>query len=73
MTDIAEKTKLTFDGVEYAEDDLSEAAKAQIANIKFSDELILQLQNEIAVSNTARNGYLRAFKAEGINNEETNN
>ncbi len=55
---------ITFDGSDYAIDKLSKEAKSQIANIQFSDKQLLQLENELAVSNTARNGYLKALKAE---------
>ena len=64
MNDITENAKITIDGVEYAMEKLSDNAKSQIANINFSDERILQLQNELAISTTANTGYLRALKAE---------
>ena len=40
---------------------LSDAAKLQIENIRFTDEQIAQLRNELAVSNTARSGYLKVL------------
>jgi hypothetical protein len=64
MNEITENAKVTVDGVDFDMKNLSENAKIQIANIKFSDEQILQFQNEWAISNTARTGYIRAFKAE---------
>jgi hypothetical protein len=64
MNEITENAKITIDGVVYPMENLSDNAKFQITNIKFSDEQILQLQNEWAISNTARTGYIRAFKAE---------
>jgi hypothetical protein len=64
MSDMTENAKITIDGVDYAIDKLSDNAKSQIANIQFSDKQILQLQNEWAISNTARVGYLRAFQKE---------
>jgi hypothetical protein len=64
MNDTTENSKITIDGVEYDMEDLSVEAKNQIGNIMFSDEQILQLKNELAISNTARHGYLIAFKKE---------
>jgi hypothetical protein len=64
MADTPEASRLNIDGVDYDIESLSEVAKSQIINITFSDEQILQLQNELAVSNTARNGYLKALRAE---------
>ena len=56
--------KITIDEVEYNLNDLSDNAKAQIANIQFVDAQIQQLSNEWAVSDTARMGYTNALKAE---------
>lgn len=56
--------KITIDGVEYAPDDLSDGAKAQVANIQFVEARIQQLNNELAVADTARIGYTRALKNE---------
>ena len=56
--------KITIDGKEYSIDDMSEAAKAQIQNLKFVDTQIQQLKNEWAVADTARIGYTRALKQE---------
>lgn len=55
---------ITIDEKEYNLSELSETAKAQIANIQFVDAKILQLNNELAVSDTARMGYTNALKAE---------
>ena len=49
---------------EYDVSDLSEQARAQLANIRFCDERMQQLRNELAVSDTARMGYSRALKRE---------
>lgn len=59
-----DKSKLTIDGREYSLADLSDEAKSQILNIQFVDERILQLNNELAIADTARIGYSRAIKAE---------
>lgn len=64
MTEKSENLKITIDGVEYDFDKLSDKAKMQIANIQFVDERIQQLNNEWAVSDTARIGYTRALKSE---------
>ena len=57
-------TKITVDGIEYNLNDFSADALAQLENIKFVDEQIQQLNNELAVSDTARIGYSNALKAE---------
>ena len=64
MTENAKEPLIKIDDVNYDMDDLSDNAKAQIRAIQFSDRQILHLQNELAISNTARNGYLRAIKSE---------
>ena len=56
--------KITIDEVEYNLSDLSDNAKAQLANIQFVDAQIQQLNNEWAVADTARMGYLNALKAD---------
>ena len=60
----AKEQKITIDDVEYNLQDLSDQAKAQLANIQFVDAQIQQLQNEWAVADTARMGYTNALKAE---------
>ena len=64
MTEDANNQIVTVDGSEYNLDDLSEKAKAQINNIQFVDSRIQQLNNEFAVSDTARIGYTQALKSE---------
>jgi hypothetical protein len=56
--------KITVDDVEYKLDELSDNARAQLANIQFVDAQLQQLNNEWAVSDTARIGYTNALKAE---------
>jgi len=56
--------KITIDDVDYSLEDLSDAAKTQIMNIKFVDAQLQQLNNEWAVSDTARIGYTNALKVE---------
>ena len=57
-------TKLTLDGVEYEIENISEEGNAQLNNLKFVNEKILQLNNELQIAMTARIGYTRAFKRE---------
>jgi hypothetical protein len=64
MNSVPEKRAVTIDDVDYPFEDLSDVAISQIKNIQFSEEQILQLQNELAISNTARNGYIRALTKE---------
>lgn len=68
----AKEQKITIDEVEYKLDELSDNAKAQIVNIEFVDVQLQQLNNELAVSDTARIGYSNALKAElkNIGNSE---
>jgi len=54
---------ITVDGVEYNINEMSDAAKAQLSNIQFVDHQVRQLQNEWAISDTARLGY-QALKGE---------
>lgn len=55
---------ITIDGVEYKLSDLSDNAKAQLTSIRFVDAQLQQLNNEWAVSDTARIGYTNALKAD---------
>jgi hypothetical protein len=64
---MAKKTKkqaVMIDDVEYDLNNLSDNAKAQLANLQFVDTQLMQLNNELAVSDTARIGYLNALKNE---------
>ena len=56
--------KITIDDLEYNLDELSDEAKAQLMNIQFVDAQLQQLNNELAVSDTARIGYTNALKGE---------
>lgn len=64
MSDDTNVKKIIIDDVEYKIDELSETAKAQIESIQFVDAKIQQLNNEWAVSDTARIGYSNALKAD---------
>jgi hypothetical protein len=64
MNSVPEQPEVTIEGVDYPFEKLSDVAKTQVRNIQFSERQILQLQNEIAISNTARNGYVKALQKE---------
>ena len=64
--------KVTIDDVEYKLDELSDNAKAQLGNIQFVDAQLQQLNNELAVSDTARIGYTNALKGELSKIEQDN-
>ena len=68
MNNFSDARVITIDDVEYRINDLSDIAKLQVENIHFSDEQLSQLRNELSISNTARNGYLRAIQKELGNN-----
>lgn len=59
MTDVS---KITIDGKEYELDSLSEAAKAQLTNLRVVDQEISRLQQQQAIAQTARNAYANALK-----------
>ena len=56
--------KITIDGQEYDLRNASEAAKAQISNLEFVNEQILQRNNEMQIAQTAQIGYSRALNRE---------
>lgn len=55
---------INIDGKDYKLSELSEKAKQHIASIQFVDAQMTQINNELAVADTARLGYTRALKAE---------
>tara|TARA_R110001599_G_scaffold26612_14_gene93873 strand:+ start:5224 stop:5439 length:216 start_codon:yes stop_codon:yes gene_type:complete len=55
---------LTIDGQEYAVDKLSDAAKAQVQNLRITDQEIARLQAQTAIAQTARVAYAKALKNE---------
>lgn len=55
---------LTIDGREYDTEQLSDAAKSQVTNLQLVDQKIAQLQQELAIMQTARNAYAQALQAE---------
>ena len=56
--------KFVLDGVEYNSEDLDEEGMALLNSLKFSEEKIRALKNEINVYQTANNTYLRSLKVE---------
>ena len=56
--------KINIDGKEYVLSELSDNARAQVANLQFVDAQIQHLNNEWAVADTARIGYTNALKSE---------
>ena len=60
----AEEGAINIDGKSYDPLKLSEHAKHQILNIQFVDSQLAQLQNELAVSDTARIAYSKALQSE---------
>lgn len=71
MPEKKEKQKVVIDGTDYLLDDLPDTAKAQLVNIQFVDSQLEQLQNEWAISDTARMGYTAALKKELSETENT--
>ena len=66
MREILERLveKITIDNIEYDLANASDEAKAQIANLQFVNEQILQRNNELQIAETAKIGYSRALKRE---------
>ena len=56
--------KITIDDIEYDITNPSDDAKAQLVNIQFVNELILQRNNELQIAETAKIGYSRALRRE---------
>jgi len=56
--------KITIDGQEFDLANASDVAKAQLNNLQFVNEQILQRNNEFQIAQTAKIGYMRALKRE---------
>ncbi len=56
--------KITIDGKEYDLSDASAEVRAQLNNLQFVNEQILQRNNELQIAETAKIGYSRALKRE---------
>lgn len=55
--------KITIDGREYAVSDLSQEALNQLSSMTIVDRKISELQQQIAIYQTARNAYAQALSA----------
>jgi hypothetical protein len=53
--------KVTIDDKEYLISDLSDQAKAELGSMNVVDQKIANLQQEIAIMQTARNAYAQAL------------
>jgi len=56
--------RITIDGKEYDLSDASAEVRAQLNNLQFVNEQILQRNNELQIAETAKIGYSRALKRE---------
>lgn len=56
--------KVVVQNVEYETENLSDNAKAQLASLQFLEVHIQQIENEIAVHQTARKAYADSLKRE---------
>ena len=63
--------KIIVDDVEYILDEISDEARTQLMNIQFVDEELQRINNEWAVTDTARIGYTNALKNEIANKDST--
>ena len=57
-------TTITIDQIEYELESLTENARAQLNSLQLVDQKIAQLQSDLAITQTARNAYAQALKAE---------
>ncbi|GAB4256080.1 MAG: hypothetical protein Kow0065_04610 [Methylomicrobium sp.] len=61
---MANKQTVTIEGVEYQMSDLNDTAKSQLTNIRITDQEIARLQQQLAITQTARAAYFSALKQE---------
>lgn len=61
---MAEPQTITIDNREYALDQLTEQARAQIINLRVVDGEIAKAEQRLAIFKTARIAYAQALKAE---------
>lgn len=52
---------ITIDGVEYQLSELSEEARAQVVNLRVTDQEIAKLKQQLAIYQTARAAYARSL------------
>ena len=53
---------IRIDDKEYELDAMSEAAKANLASVRFADAEIERLTSQLAIARTARNAYAQALQ-----------
>lgn len=58
---------ITINGKDFGSSDLSEKAKAQLSNLEFVNQQILQKNNELQVADSARIMYVSALTEELMN------
>lgn len=56
------ENRVTIDGKEYQLDQLSEAAKGQLGNVRAADMEISRLRVQLALAQTARAAYAQALR-----------
>ena len=59
-----DKKTVTIDGSEYGIADLTDAARAQVTNLRVTDQEIARLKQQLAIYQTARTAYARALAEE---------
>lgn len=63
MADEKQQT-VTIDGTEYNLNDLSDNAKAQLTNLRVTDQQVERLNQQLAIAQTARRAYANALSDE---------
>jgi len=58
------QAKINVNDTEYNMADLSDKAKIQVQNLRFSDAEIKRLNAQLALVQTARNAYIKALESE---------
>lgn len=56
--------QITIDGVSYNVDELTEAAKQQLGNVRLVDQELARLQRQRAIAGVARTAYVNAASAQ---------
>ena len=64
MAETPTLSTITIDGQQYDVNSLSDNAKAQIANLRVTDQEIQRLNQQLAIAQTARAAYARALESE---------
>ena len=56
--------KFTFEGSEYSTENLSESSTKRFLQLQFTQQKLQELQNDAALLNKAKNGYIEDLKSE---------